>query len=59
MVLWYVPVLKNDNREGKEYCWANSVIENGLVEPKVFPCFSGPMLTPVSHAVGADKQAAK
>jgi hypothetical protein len=59
MVLWYVPVLKNDNREGKEYCWANSVIENGLVEPKAFPCFSGPMLTPVSPAAGADKQAAK
>jgi hypothetical protein len=44
--MWYVPVLKNDNREGKEYCWANSVIENGLVEPKMFPCFSGPMITP-------------
>ncbi len=53
MVLWYVPVLKNDGREGKEYCWANSVIENGLVEPKLFPCFSGPMLTPISRA-GAD-----
>lgn len=59
MVLWYVPVLKNDNREGKEYCWANSVIENGLVEPKVFPCFSGPMLTPVSLGSGAGEKAAK
>jgi hypothetical protein len=47
-VLWYVPLLKNDNREGKEYCWANTVIENGLIEPKTFPCFSGPMLTPVA-----------
>ena len=46
-VFWYVPVLKNDNREGKEYCWANTVIENGLIEPKTFPCYSGPMLTPV------------
>ena len=54
LVLWYVPVLKNDNREGKEYCWANSVIENGLVEPKMFPCFSGPMITPF----GLNKQAA-
>jgi hypothetical protein len=53
LVLWYVPVLKNDNREGKEYCWANSVIENGLVEPKMFPCFSGPMITPF----GLNKQA--
>ena len=54
LVLWYVPVLKNDNREGKEYCWANSVIENGLVEPKMFPCFSGPMITPF----GLNNQAA-
>jgi hypothetical protein len=54
LVLWYVPVLKNDNREGREYCWANSVIENGLVEPKMFPCFSGPMITPF----GANKLAA-
>jgi hypothetical protein len=54
LVLWYVPVLKNDSREGKEYCWANSVIENGLVEPKMFPCFSGPMITPF----GLNKQAA-
>ncbi len=46
-VFWYVPVLKNDNREGREYCWANTVIENGLIEPKTFPCYSGPMLTPV------------
>jgi hypothetical protein len=47
-VFWYVPLLKNDNREGKEYCWANTVIENGLIEPKTFPCYSGPMLTPVA-----------
>lgn len=53
IVLWYVPVLKNDSREGNEYCWANSVIENGLIEPKVFPCYSGPMFTPF----GMNKQA--
>jgi hypothetical protein len=55
MVLWYVPVLKNDNREGKEYCWANSVIEKGLIEPKLFPCFSGPMLTPFGLTKAATK----
>jgi hypothetical protein len=48
IVFWYVPILKNDNREGREYCWANTVIENGLIEPKTFPCFSGPMLTPIT-----------
>jgi hypothetical protein len=55
LVLWYVPELKNDSRDGKEYCWANSVIINGLVEPKTFPCFSGPMFTPVSSAANAPR----
>jgi hypothetical protein len=47
LTIWYVPELKNDSREGQEYCWANSVIINGLIEAKTFPCFSGPMLTPL------------
>ncbi len=46
LVLWYVPELKNDNREGLEYCWAESVVENGVYVPKVYPCFSGPKLIP-------------
>lgn len=46
LTIWYVPELKNDSREGQEYCWANSIIVNGLIEAKTFPCFSGPMLTP-------------
>ena len=56
LVFWYVPILKNDGREGKEYCWANSVIENGLVEPKTFPCFSGPMITPLRAAAASEKK---
>ncbi|MBK7809980.1 MAG: hypothetical protein IPI50_01890 [Saprospiraceae bacterium] len=42
IVLWYVPQLKNDNSPGAEYCWAESVLENGIYVAKVFPCFSGP-----------------
>jgi len=42
IVLWYVPQLKNDNTPGAEYCWAESVLENGIYVAKVFPCFSGP-----------------
>jgi hypothetical protein len=45
-VLWYVAELKNDGKAGQEYCWANSVIENGIIESKTFPCFSGPLFTP-------------
>ncbi len=42
LVLWYVPQLKNDNRPGAEYCWAESVLENGVYVARVYPCFSGP-----------------
>ncbi|MFN0201416.1 MAG: hypothetical protein ACKVTZ_07845 [Bacteroidia bacterium] len=47
VVLWYVAQLKNDDTKGKEYCWAESVLENGKYVAKVYPCFSGPMFVPV------------
>lgn len=47
LVIWYVPELKNDNRKGFEYCWAESVVKDGLFVPKVYPCFSGPKIIPV------------
>jgi hypothetical protein len=48
LVVWYVPRLKNDNTTGKEYCWAESYLENGVYKTRAFPCFSGPMFIPVS-----------
>ena len=39
-VLWYVPQMKNDDRVGHEYCWAESVLENGVYTAKTFPCFA-------------------
>ncbi|MBL0259732.1 MAG: hypothetical protein IPQ10_01450 [Saprospiraceae bacterium] len=42
LVFWYVPQIKNDDRKGNEYCWAESVLENGVFVPKIYPCFSGP-----------------
>lgn len=42
IVIWYVPQMYNDNTPGKEYCWAESVLENGIYVDKVYPCFSGP-----------------
>jgi Copper amine oxidase, enzyme domain len=47
LVFWYVPQLKNDDRPGQEYCWAQTEVKDGLFTTKVFPCFSGAMLVPV------------
>jgi hypothetical protein len=48
LVMWYVPQLKNDNTKGREYCWAESVLENGVYVTKSYPCFAGPMFIPIS-----------
>ncbi len=47
LVLWYVAQLKNDNREGNEYCWAESMLQNGIYVTKAYPCFAGPMFIPI------------
>jgi hypothetical protein len=47
LVLWYVAQLKNDDRKGNEYCWAESVLQNGVYTTHVYPCFAGPMFIPV------------
>jgi hypothetical protein len=46
-VIWYVAQLDNDGTPGSEYCWADSVLENGVYVPVEYPCPSGPMLIPV------------
>ena len=47
LALWYVAELKNDDTPGKQYCWAESVPENGIYVTKVYPCFSGPLFVPL------------
>ncbi|MEO6316510.1 MAG: hypothetical protein ABIU63_05780 [Chitinophagaceae bacterium] len=47
LVLWYVAQLKNDNAKAREYCWAESVLENGVYTTRSYPCFCGPLFTPV------------
>ena len=49
IVLWYVPELESDYREGSEYCWADTTIENGLYNSKAWPCYGGPMLVPLDN----------
>ena len=48
LVLWYVPQIKNNGSEGEEYCWADTVVENGIKKVKVWPCYAGPMFIPTS-----------
>ena len=48
LVFWYVAQIKNDDTPGQEYCWAESVVENGIYTPKAYPCPSGPMFVPIS-----------
>jgi hypothetical protein len=47
LVLWYVAQLKNDGTKGREYCWADFVLEAGVYIEKAYPCYSGPMIQPV------------
>ena len=49
LVMWYVSQLKNDDTPGKQYCWAESVLENGVYRVKQYPCWSGPMIHPFSN----------
>jgi hypothetical protein len=48
LVLWYVAQMKNDNTPGKEYCWADVVLENGVYAPRAYPCYSGPYFVPLT-----------
>ncbi len=47
LVIWYVAQMKNDDTKGREYCWAERVLENGIYVTKTYPCFCGPMFVPV------------
>jgi hypothetical protein len=46
LVLWYVPQLKNDDRPGSQYCWAESVLTDGVYRVRQYPCYAGPVLRP-------------
>jgi len=49
LVLWYVPRIRNDTRQGHEYCWADTFIDgHGNMQIKVWPCTVGPKFIPLS-----------
>lgn len=47
IVLWYVPRVESDSRKGHEYCWADTILEEGRLKVKEFPCQVGPMFVPL------------
>lgn len=50
IVVWYVPRIYNDTREGHEYCWADTVVgDDGNLEVKMWPCVVGPKFVPISQ----------
>lgn len=49
LVFWYVAQMKNDDTKGREYCWAERYLENGLYKTHTYPCFSGPMFVPLKN----------
>lgn len=51
LVVWYVPQMKNDNTKGKEYCWAESYLQNGVYKTKYYPCMGGAMFIPINKIV--------
>jgi hypothetical protein len=47
IVMWYVPQLQNDDTPGQEYCWADTVLREGVYVPVEYPCYAGPMFVPI------------
>lgn len=47
LVVWYVAQMKNEDTKGREYCWAESFLENGIYKTKSYPCFVGPKFIPI------------
>ncbi len=46
LVFWYVPQIKNNDKEGEEYCWAETKIVNGQSVAVPYPCSAGPIFVP-------------
>ncbi|MEZ5030636.1 MAG: hypothetical protein R2787_04485 [Saprospiraceae bacterium] len=47
VIIWYVPQMRNDNRPGREYCWATTEIVGGLPRHRSWPGVVGPMFIPI------------
>lgn len=54
LVFWYVAQMENEHRPGRESCWADNRVVDGVYVPKVWPCWFGPTLVPVGAGWGVD-----
>jgi hypothetical protein len=50
VVFWYVPQMKNDDTKGKEYCWAETYLQDGIYNTKYYPCMGGAMFVPIKKS---------
>jgi hypothetical protein len=41
--------MQNDDVAGREYCWADTVVEDGVFVPRVWPCIAGPLFVPLER----------
>lgn len=48
LILWYVPQIENDDRQGQEFCWAKTIIYNGQAHNVAWPGIVGPKFVPVN-----------
>ncbi|GAB4192618.1 MAG: hypothetical protein OHK0022_06900 [Roseiflexaceae bacterium] len=44
LTVWYVAQLFNEATSGSEYCWADTVVEQGVYVPRAWACQGGPFL---------------
>ena len=47
LVIWYVAQLQNESAAGLQYCWSESVLQDGVYVPVEYPCPSGAMFVPL------------
>ncbi|MEE9437419.1 MAG: hypothetical protein V3V14_00375 [Saprospiraceae bacterium] len=47
LIYWYVPQMKNDNREGSKYAWCDTKVKDGNSDVVVYPGTVGPMFVPI------------
>ncbi len=47
LIYWYVPQMKNDNKEGSKYAWCDTQVKEGQSEVVTYPGTVGPLFVPI------------
>jgi hypothetical protein len=48
LVIWYVAQLRNEGTPGQQYCWSESILQDGVYVPLEYPCPSGALFVPLN-----------